>query len=389
MSMLAFNLSAAEFSAQPILGITTEIDDNKRLLVNDAFVETTVGLRTQAEVKLLMLSEDTSLYITPIIGVNRYSEEIGLDTETTSINVSFRHLINERNEFNLLSNYSIQPVTLQTDIIDPISLSVAGLNFDEIDQERLVLAPSYTYFLNERVNLGANFSYTDVQFDAFGSGFNDYENFYYGLQGSYILSEKDSLSATVYRTEFKPITQTEIINHAFQVTYTKNFSETLRTSIGLGLTFAESESLAQTVNGPMTVKSDGVGELIALSLEKQFENMNFSTTFDRRVSPTVQGNERINDDFRATISRQFSNRLSGNIGFRYLESGSGVTQQNNTNGSEFSSVTTILNYRLSRHWTVSGGYSYRQVEDINSNNERDSNNVFLKIRYVADKIIFN
>ena len=208
---MVFSVNSAEYSVQPILGITTEIEDNKRLLANDALVETTGGLRTSAELQLAMLDDDTSIYITPIIRVNRYTEDIGLDTEDKIINFDLTHLLSEQHQVGLSAGYSIQAVTTTETIIDPVTLSAASLSFDEIDQERINFSPSYTYFLNERTSLGASYSFTTVEYDTVQGSFIDYDYIFYGVNGAYALSETDTISAQVYRTEYEPDIPTQ--NH--------------------------------------------------------------------------------------------------------------------------------------------------------------------------------
>ncbi len=379
-----------EYSAQPILGITTDIDENKRLLTNQFSPDATIGIRTEAEVKLLMLSEDTSIYITPRLRVSRYSENIGLDTEDKFIDFDMTHLLSEQHQVGLSAGYSVEAVSTSATVIDPVSLSVAGLSFAELDQETMSIAPSYTFFYDEKTSFQTSYSYTDVEYEANQNSFIDYTYDVFSLSGTRALSETDSLTALFYHSDFDtPDIQSNTINDAFQVTYSKDFSETLRASAGLGLTFGETESTVQTIFGPVTQTSTQTGELVSFNIEKEFEKTTVRTGFERRVSPSSQGNERTNDDLSFNLAQRLSERMGGNLGLRYVESESNSPLAGRTTGSEYFSLSGSLNYKLDRQWTVSGGYNYRRVEDTGGNNERDSNGVFVNLRYVADKIIFN
>ena len=321
---------------------------------------------------------------------SRYISHSNLDQNEAFGNLLGRYAT-EYTQWDLAGGASLdQPSSSQ--------LQAGNQVFNRIDRFIWYIAPALTWQMSEHTSLRANYRYNNTSYDQNDLINNNNRTGFFTHNGSLFLNHQ----TTEYTQLFSQASLVQTVNS------TLGF-KTQQYSLVLGFQHAFSESFDFTLSGgglvlnseiqsqgfglnpvtgqlgvvPNTLKSEVTGYLLSLSVNKRFEQTSLGLSFDRNLSPTINGGQLEKNGFEFYINHRIKEYLTGSIQLSGSENTtiqSTVSQPGQTN---FSSRIS-LNWQFDEDWSLIGGYTYRWREIQNSRfGPADANTVYFSIRYVS------
>ena len=370
--------SGAEYYADPLLLSQLVLDDNIRLARDN--IETVVGNITDLKLVSGINDSDKYLKFSPRVRLARYNEETGREANDVILDIESGYNISETLSLRVDGRYG-------NEVINQPEINLTELTFQEITKETMSVSPSISWAPNNRTQLRFSYSIQEISYDGgqnFGLSSFNYDQL--GLSGSYALTEKLSLTANVYRSEFSLLdTNSSTITYAGQAGFDYIFNETTSFSFSAGYLESESEFQIPTIAGVFNGEETATGSLINIGFQKAFETMNFNLNFNRNVTPGIRGDQVVRDTIDAGISKQFTPKLTGILDYTQFENESQNTFNQFDNNFEFLRIRSYLSYKMTRKLRLDGGYIYREIEDDVNPGARDSNSLFFRFIYNFDK----
>lgn len=367
LALSSQGISAAEWSAKPIVYAGAEFNDNKRLttLPHDSVL----GGIFDASAQLAVATEASSLNLVPRVRLSFYTpdRETDLDSEDIFFDFSGNHT-RERALWKLNGNYT-RDTTLTSE------LETTGLTQVNRQRQSIYLAPSVDYAIAEKNTLQLGFGYTDVVYeDAQRTGLVDYTYKTASLTDTHQLSEFEQVNGTLFVSRFEaPESSTTTDSLGLQLGYTRTFSESLKASLAIGFIASEIELIEKTRD---------VGPLFDVSVEKKLEATVFTGIYSRAVSPTGSGTQDTLDRLRLSVNHKISEQLDANLGFSFVQSETQAAIAGDAS-RDYARLDARIRYRLTEFWSLIGGYSYSRAEG--SLEPADSNGILLTLAYEGEK----
>jgi len=371
--MVPFNSFAELWEFKPNVVLEERYDDNIRLTtlphesVTGTLLKADVGFRRATEISSISGKIRTSL--------SNYSG----DAEVTDKN--------NNQYFKFASNYNTElarwgfdgslkrDTTLRSVVDDqPDDIDNGLVNID-IRRYRLRLRPSWTYSLNERMSLKLIYDYTDLRYENNrpASGLFNYKQNGLSAGISRKLSERDTMSAGIGYVRYKSPANALSVADTYSLTagYSRKFSETVNGSVKVGI-----NNTSQTST---LLNSDSNGYIFELKADKKTELDKYSLLISHDLQPT--GNGVINEvnQLKAKMNHRFSPRLNGSIGLRYIQKKTIDTAVDVTR--EYVLVEPRVGWKLTRWWSLIGGYRYSGSKRNANVAYANGNVVFLSLRY--------
>ena len=372
------NSSGAEYYADPLLLSQLVLDDNIRLARDD--IEPVIGNVTDLKLVSGINDGDKYLRFSPRLRLARYNEETGREANDIILDLESGYSFSETLSLRVDGRYG-------NEVINQPEVNVTELTFQEITRETLSASPSISWVPDSRTQLRFSYSIQEVSYDGgqnFGLSSFNYDQI--ALSGTYALTEKLSLTANVYRSEFSLLdVDSSTITYAGQGGFDYTFNETTSFSLSAGYLQSESEFQIPTLTGFIDGEETATGSLINIGFRKAFETMNFNFNFNRNVTPGIRGDQVVRDTLDAELNKQFTPKLSGVLDYTQFENTSQNSFSTFNNNFEFLRIRSFLSYKMTRKLRFDGGYIYREIEDDINPGARDSNSLFFRLVYNFDK----
>jgi hypothetical protein len=376
----------AEWSATPRLNVSTEVNSNIRLTTIDH--DTVFGLIPEVGVVLKRATEINTLEFEPSASVPRYWGEDNLNYEAYGLRFGARHRL-ERLEFGLDANYR-RDSTLATE------LETTGRVQRQLAVDTVRVGPSLSYLVTERDRVDIGYDYNRVTYEeAVASGLSDYTYQVADATYTHDLSEKAKGFATFSYSRFDV---DDNLNPIIDPLNTIDSSSTTDAYALIGGFQGQNERASGGAYGGLRysvvtsesllrqAQSDsGFGSLFGFSAAYQFLDgrMVWNGGFDRSVDPSGDGTEVARDQWRTGLSHKFTDRLSANLGFRYLTSS---TAQILRNDRTYLAGDASLRYFLDPYWSVVARYQHaEQSFDSITDNTADQDLVSVGLSYSGRK----
>ena len=380
LAMLALPLSAAEYSLKPHVSLQTLFNDNIRVTTRPH--DSVLGAILDAKADIGMADPRGSLSFTPRMRKSNYTSKDKLDSVNWFMDLNASYALSERHQLGLSANYDIES-TLTSELLD------TGLTQTTKDRTTRSINPNYTYIYSDRDSIQLGYGYTKVQYaDGLASGLVDYTYRIASANGMHQINDTDSIALLLYTTEFEtPQTRSRTRSYAAQITYSRQFSETLNGSAAFGLIHSRFKFLQFTPPfGPfVTVEASATGKLFQFNLEKDWETSKLKASLTRNVSPSGRGSQSTTDELMLKGSHSLSETLSGRIELRYSERKAEGDAINPALDSTLTSASANLRWRFSPYWSLVGGYRYYRTKFTTATSAADSNALMLTLRYDGDK----
>lgn len=331
-------------------------------------------------------------WLTPDLKVKGATETMDIKTGAAADFVSYRggKDTNFTNlNFPLLARYHSEQDALMLDtsfvrdntLIGELQQTGVVVSFTQ--RNRLVVAPSWTHALTEKLAFQGGYQFNDVTYED-GVQFNLFNyTLHAGNAGlSYNLTERDTLLGMGHYVDFTvPQAQLHSTYYGFHLTLTHAFSESFTASASGGFRTISSES--STVTPPATDRTS-VG-LFSASVEKKFERGLLRLEGAREINPSGLGLLLQTDRASLRAERDVTERLTAAFYGSIYWTQSVATRDNTRTfpDNRYFRIEPRLSYRVTERWTVSGSYSYsyRDIAVPGDLQRASANATYLMVTY--------
>ena len=409
LAIASFSLSAisAEWSAEPTVSLRQEYNDNFNLTPTNK--QAVWGTILTPSVTFSRKTEVFELAGTAQLGFNRYSGPAFMDSNNRLFALSTRYL-NERNTWGV-------DVTSRRDSTRTTEQATTGIILPRAQRNNLIVTPSWTHALTERVSLRFDYTLSDTKYeDGASVGLVDSKYNVASASVIYQLSDADSLTVSGARSKSTSAGTSESDTNEIRAGLTHSFSETLQMDAQIGLRKTTSKFLepifscdflgigsilpvfgscnyllfgifpqsvpADVLYSPQTISARGTS--LNLGVTKNFGEIDtFTARLSRDINPTGRGFLVETDHLALSYRRAFSETLSGAINTDlYRTRNPGIS---NT-GSQYFTIAPSLSWRMSEWWNLDAGIQYARATFEAAPTSASSNLMYGTIRYTWPKI---
>jgi len=244
-------------------------------------------------------------------------------------------------------------------------------------RDRFQVSPTVSYAVTERVSLGAGIDYQLVRYDSEGVDTRlDYD--YAVLDGfaTWKLSPLSDLTFGTYASRYETendISKTD--SYGGRVGYRYRWTESTGVRADL---FYESSDITDTV--PVRTEDSTSYWGGSLTAYRRLEVSNWRFTIGRRYIPTSDGRKAELDQFRLQYDRDLTARLEFRGAVRF-ERRNDIDPTIFSDDRDSARGDLSLTWMMTRHWFLSGGYSYTWEDRDRAISDADNNQLFVGIGY--------
>ena len=268
---------------------------------------------------------------------------------------------------------STQDIT--QDSVDGIGDVDEGFVSVELKRNTFRLNPGWNYQVDERSNLSMDYQFTGAFYEnnRQGTELYDYNQHSLSLGYSRSLSEREGVGTTASFSRYSAADNENISidSQTLKVGYWNSFSETTKGSISLGLRRSAGEDDVSDF--------DQLGYIFRLKLKYKTELNQISGTIVHDLEPSGSGTLYESTQLGLDVSRAIRPRLSAALNSSVYTNDS--IDSSSSDRWYYLSISSSLNWQMTRWWTVGGGLMYRVRERIESPDDADSKIIFLTVRY--------
>jgi len=381
--MAVMPAQANNWVLDPTLRLSAGINDNVRLRQNGASesYQSTVAVGAVAQ-RATQLSR---ILATLELGYTNYTGSDDLpadgDFQTLRIN-SNRRMERTLFEFdvrlardNALIDTSLpfvspdEEIDLGDDFGDDID--VDGVQ-QQVKRHRVVLAPSVTHELGQRITVGAGYTGTLIDYDETDVNRQQSLTHEMVVRSDYLFSERSSVGLGLQAGLFRPENSVDDID-TVGVVLDWRYALSMRTTLELsgGLRRSEVQETGE--------KSTGfTGQA---GLDHQGEDWRTYASLDRRLRPSGRGVLTETDQLLFGGTRDLSPRVALSMNARAFKSRVVGDREDLTLTERFVNLEPGLTYRLTEQWRVTAQYRYRAIQRAQEASRAESNAVFLNLEF--------
>ncbi len=380
-SLFPFLANAELWELTPRVTLEGRYDDNIRL--TSAPHDTVTGALLKGNLEFSRLTEISKVSGRINAKYSDYSDDDEVNTNNTDVDfVLASYYKTERSRWGL-DGYYRRDTTLKRIELDDVVDDGLGDDIDEglvdvnIRRNNVLLTPSWEHSLSERTNLRFALNYRDVSYDKnrSGSGLFDYEQQGVSFGVFRRLSERDTFNISVGASQFESLdnANNEVDGYNLTVGYRRLFSETMSGSINAGINrnTQKSDVIASDV--------DIDGYVLRLDLKSKTETTKYGLSIKHDVDPSGTGSVVESNQLKFDLHHRFTRRLSSSLLFRFIDNEN--VGSSNTKETRYYIIRPRMSWKLTRWWTLNGGYDYTFVERGKNANEVDSNAVSISLTH--------
>jgi hypothetical protein len=389
MAVLATPIARAAWDVVPQVGLTTEVDDNARLIPADQPSSTRTAL--DARLRLRSFGDRGEAFIEPRFVTDSYldsrdepleSDDVFLltraayDFESTSIefNSDYRRESVLRSEIDqaLPDDPALGPGTIDT------GAGTLGTFTDE--RARLDLGFNVGFTLSPRTDMRLELSRIDVgypdQTSVVRSPFDDNT---LGIVLVRQVDQRNQVSARAYFSDFNA-ERNDNNTEAFGVegSFSRPLSETWSLAFTAGV--ARTDYTFVTATGTFVDNADN-SFTFGTDFRKRSELTNWTIGVGRSIDPNSNGFLAAREDLRVRVAHQFRTRLSASFGLR----GSRVDTPSESVGGglerDYWRASFEVQWAMTRRWLLTTGLDHVMEEFTEATGDATSNAVVIGVRY--------
>lgn len=399
---------SSEWSMEPSISAGVIHDDNIRLETTGG--DSVSGMTLRPEMKLSRRTETSDIAVSGQVNASRYDKDAYDYNELMlDLSSSFKH--SERSTFGLDAGFSRQP-THTTEEEDSGRIEV------DRDRETMTLNPSWDYQLSQSSQLQVAYSATDVDYSG-STSLIDYR--YQTLSGTYLIrqSEKNQFSFSLNASRYRPadgvlgaidyvldpfgnrIGLTNVIvpatnktdSYGFYIGASRDFSETLKGSLSVGLSESENTQLYNSTQfqrdeyGDPAVVNTVINSTLTTvnaSLSKEFELTTLTANFSNSNKPSSNGVLNESTELGINIKRKLTPKLQGVFDLKAIRSKNELL--NGNLDRDYYSTSLQAHWQLTKWWRMIADYRYRYQKYDTATDSADSNKFMVSLRYTWPKM---
>ncbi len=375
--------SAADWQVNPRLSVGGTYDDNY-LMDSDAQALSVSGADIEGQLDLRRLTQTGSVTLTPRVNASFYDE-----SSEDSVDSYLRGVLQhngQRYSTGLAINYaneatsrSERPGIDDPDLGEPDG-GDSGIIVRNNKRELIGLQPSWRFDVTERNGMDVRARYSDVSFDKTSFGQTGFTAYGGSLGWVYKLSQTDSVTLRGDAGKYDPdsIVARDADSFGAEAEWDRQFSDVSKAYLRGGFRRTNQDELPTDVVDRKAVTSyvGGAGIEWSFVITKVLADLNMS------VDPNSSGVLVKRDQVRLRFDRQFSQRLAGNFGVRYMRDKS-VDDAITLGDRRYGVATAGIAWRQSRSISLTAEYNYtnQKFHNVGPDREADSNAARLAVVY--------
>lgn len=387
-ALFATRGARAAWDVVPAVGLTTEVDDNARLLPIDQPSSTRTAL--DARVRMRSFGDRGEAFIEPRFVTDSYGDQRDAPLESNDLFLLTNAAYNfERSSIEFQTDYRRESV-LRSEIdaalpeVDngpgAVDTGAGTLGTFTDERKRLDVGLNVGFVLSQRTNMRLELSRIDVgypdQTSLIRSPFDDNT---LGIALIRQVDQRNQVTARAYFSDFHAV-RNDNNSDAFGVqgAFSRPVSETWSVEFSAGV--ARTDYTFRTVTGGI-VDNAANNFTFDAGFRKRSELTNWTIQVGRAIDPNSNGFLAARDDLRVRVAHQFRTRLSASFGVR----GSRVDTPAETVGGGFERdywrASFEVDWEMTPRWLLTTGVDHVMEEFTAATGDATSNAVLVGVRY--------
>jgi hypothetical protein len=380
----------AAWDTVPVVGLTTEVDDNVRLVLLDQPSSSRTAL--DARYRLRAFGSRGEAFIEPRIVTDSYADPIDEELESDDLFLITR-AIYDFGETNIefQSDYRRESV-LRSEIgdaigqapelgPDPIDTGAGTLATFTDERERLDLAFNAEFTLSQRTNFRLETSRIDVGYEnSANTPRTPFDNNTLAAVLTRLVDERNRVSARIYFSDFHAVRNDNNTNAwGVQGEFTRPVSETWTFLFNAGIARTD-YSFIRAGTGTRFDNADN-SFTFDLGFDKRSERTRWIIAFGRAIDPNSNGFLSQRDDARIRVEHAFTPRLSAAAGVRASRIDT-VSEAAGDNERDYVRASVELAWAMTPRWRLTTGLDRVSMEFIDAGGAQATSNMFsIGVRY--------
>jgi hypothetical protein len=386
----AYPLSgSAAWDVVPEVGLTTEVDDNARILA----LEQRSSSRTALDARLRLRSFGTrgEAFIEPRFVTDAYADARDEELENDDLFLVTRAAYDFRSSrVEFRSDYRRESI-IRSEIGDPLTeepvlgpeiidtgSGTLGTFTDE--RERFDLGFNAQFTLSTRTNLRLETERMTVNYvDDETTDLSDFDNTTVAAVLTRLVDERNRVSARFYTSSFNA-DQRDNQTDAFGVegVFIRPLTETWNFQLNAGVARTDFRYVDPVVGLVDDAESSFT---YGIAFDRRTETIRWTIGAGRSISPNSGGFLSQRDDVRMQVRRQFRPRLAAAVGLRASEVG-GAAQAAGIRERDYLAASLEFQWTMRPRWLVTTGLDHVSQEYTQlGGNDASSNSVYVGVRY--------
>jgi hypothetical protein len=380
----------AAWDTVPVVGLSTEVDDNARLVLADQPSSSRTAL--DARYRLRAFGSRGEAFIEPRIVTDSYADPIDEELESDDLFLLTR-AIYDFGETNIefQSDYRRESV-LRSEIADaigegpdlgpePIDTGAGTLGTFTDERERLDLAFNAEFALSQRTNFRLETSRIDVAYpDSLSTTRTPFDNNTLAAVLTRLVDERNEVSARIYFSDFHAVRNDNNTNAwGVQGAFTRPVSETW--------TFLFNAGIARTdysfLRGATGTRFDNADNSFTFDIgfDKRSQRTQWTIGVGRAIVPNSNGFLSQRDDAQIRVAHQFTPRVSAAAGVRGSRIDT-VAEAAGDNERDYVRSSVELAWAMTPRWRLTTGLDRVSMEFVDAGGAKATSNMFsVGVRY--------
>ncbi|MGB7739908.1 MAG: hypothetical protein WBM03_12415 [Steroidobacteraceae bacterium] len=378
---------AAETYMQPGLNLSTEVYDNFDMEPKTNSDSDVWGYIAELETLIGIATPRSDTSILPRLRFQQYPDRPDRDALEGFLDLESQYRW-ERSEFNVLAKYDHQDAynTLlpgagfdDFDPLDPSTPTSARVRQAKETRDRLEFRPDYTFDVSERVRVGVEGSYENVDFnsDALVQTQVDYENTDLGGSVSWALNPRSNARLGAFGSRYEAKNGSSAADsYGADIGYGYSWSEVA--GAGLSVFYEKSDSTSYV---PVRTDESFSGWGGNFTAYWKGPASQWRLTTGRAYRPSDKGGRETSDQFRVQYKRKLTARLKFDGAGRYVRERA-LDSRSSSSDRDYARLDLSLRWMISPTLYLGGGYSYLWQEYMSvGGSTAASNRLFVSFGY--------
>jgi hypothetical protein len=389
-ALLATRGARAAWDLVPAVGLTTEVDDNARLLPTDQPTSTRTAL--DARLRMRSFGDRGEAYIEPRFVTDAYSASVDKPLESndvfllTSAAYQFEH-----SSIDFQTDYRKESV-LRSEI-DPalpdnltdqgpgtVDTGAGTLGTFTDERKRLDVGFNVGFVLSPRTNMRLELSRIDVgypdQVSVVRSPFDDNQ---IGVRLIRQVDQRNQVSARAYYDDFHAV-RNDNNSNAFGVegAFARPLSETWSVEFAMGV--ARTDYTFRPATGGI-VDNAANNFTFNTAFRKRSQLTNWTIEVGRAIDPNSNGFLTVRDDLRLRMAHQFTSRLAASFGLRGSQVDTPAESVGGGFTRDFWRASFQVDWNITPRWLLTTGIDHVTEEFPQALGNAVSNALLVGVRY--------
>jgi hypothetical protein len=374
---------AADWSFDPRITLDLLYNDNNELTGIPGEEIKVSGSALDAQLTLRGETPRSSFRLIPRLRSTFYPGDEQEETDNQFLRLELEHR-GERSKAAIDAAYSrvtmlggyfpVSTVAVDDDLGAPGRGEGVGKSTGQNHEERVEVLPAAAFKLTERVGLDLRMEYLDVNYDQQID--NDLENFSNLIASaglSFRLSPTAAVSVTAGAARYEPEGDSSTDVQALHAEWSNRISETSAIYVRGGASRVKDDSTGGS--GWSTGFSGGAGVRWSFEVTEIFVDAN------HYLDPSTAGQIVVRDQLRFQLSRRVGPLTTVYLSARGIQDDQGARSDGTFVSREYAAGSVGFAWRMTRQFTLGGGYEYSWRKYENETHDAASNALHLGITY--------